>query len=111
VSLLFSLKKPMLNVLLFLSFSGDAAQRVDSKNADLRACTPRSKHSATEQRRRSKINDRFQMLRDLVPHSDQKRDKASFLLEVIHELTNAMDHTVCNLYVGFYERSVFLPSM
>lgn len=25
---------------------------------------------------------RFQMLRDLMPHSDQKRDKASFLLEV-----------------------------
>lgn len=55
---------------------------MDSKNADLRGVTPRSKHSATEQRRRSKINDRFQMLRDLVPHSDQKRDKASFLLEV-----------------------------
>nr|XP_019707623.1 transcription factor BIM2 isoform X4 [Elaeis guineensis] len=45
--------------------------------------TPRSKHSATEQRRRYKINDRFQILRDLIPHSDQKRDKASFLLEVI----------------------------
>ncbi|KAJ0238130.1 Myc-type [Hirschfeldia incana] len=45
--------------------------------------TPRSKHSATEQRRRSKINDRFQSLRQLIPNSDQKRDKASFLLEVI----------------------------
>ncbi|KAL5220218.1 hypothetical protein ABZP36_024931 [Zizania latifolia] len=45
--------------------------------------TPRSKHSATEQRRRSKINDRFQLLRELLPHNDQKRDKASFLLEVI----------------------------
>ncbi|KAJ7540307.1 hypothetical protein O6H91_10G008300 [Diphasiastrum complanatum] len=55
----------------------------DGKNLDVRASTPRSKHSATEQRRRSKINDRFQMLRNLVPHSDQKRDKASFLLEVI----------------------------
>ncbi|XP_024971495.1 transcription factor BIM1-like isoform X6 [Cynara cardunculus var. scolymus] len=43
----------------------------------------RSKHSATEQRRRSKINDRFSMLRDIIPHGDQKRDKASFLLEVI----------------------------
>ncbi|KAK1316055.1 Transcription factor BIM2 [Acorus calamus] len=50
---------------------------------DQKANTPRSKHSATEQRRRSKINDRFQILRDLIPHSDQKRDKASFLLEVI----------------------------
>jgi hypothetical protein len=28
------------------------------------------------------VSSRFQMLRDLVPHSDQKRDKASFLLEV-----------------------------
>ena len=28
------------------------------------------------------VVSRFQMLRDLVPHSDQKRDKASFLLEV-----------------------------
>lgn len=45
--------------------------------------TARSKHSATEQRRRSKINDRFQMLKDLLPQSDQKRDKASFLLEVV----------------------------
>lgn len=25
---------------------------------------------------------RFQILRQLIPHSDQKRDKASFLLEV-----------------------------
>jgi hypothetical protein len=25
---------------------------------------------------------RFQMLQELIPHSDQKRDKASFLLEV-----------------------------
>ncbi|CAH2073572.1 unnamed protein product [Thlaspi arvense] len=50
---------------------------------DQKLNTPRSKHSATEQRRRSKINDRFQMLRQLIPNSDQKRDKASFLLEVI----------------------------
>ncbi|GJN15884.1 hypothetical protein PR202_gb02829 [Eleusine coracana subsp. coracana] len=45
--------------------------------------TPRSKPSATEQRRRSKINDRFQILREILPQNDQKRDKASFLLEVI----------------------------
>ncbi|XP_074581866.1 transcription factor BIM2-like isoform X2 [Curcuma longa] len=45
--------------------------------------TPRSKHSATEQRRRTKINDRFQIMRQIIPHSDQKRDKASFLMEVI----------------------------
>ncbi|KAK3225538.1 hypothetical protein Dsin_005400 [Dipteronia sinensis] len=63
--------------------SGELRVKVDGKNTDQRPNTPRSKHSATEQRRRSKINDRFQMLRDLIPHSDQKRDKASFLLEVI----------------------------
>ncbi|TKY54988.1 Transcription factor BIM1 [Spatholobus suberectus] len=57
--------------------------KVDGKSTDQKPNTPRSKHSATEQRRRSKINDRFQMLRELIPHSDQKRDKASFLLEVI----------------------------
>ncbi|XP_024024838.1 transcription factor BIM1 isoform X3 [Morus notabilis] len=57
--------------------------KVDGKSSDQKANTPRSKHSATEQRRRSKINDRFQMLRELIPHTDQKRDKASFLLEVI----------------------------
>lgn len=54
----------------------------DAKNND-KANAIRSKHSVTEQRRRSKINERFQILRDLVPHSDQKRDTASFLLEVI----------------------------
>ncbi|XP_044465565.1 transcription factor BIM1-like isoform X2 [Mangifera indica] len=62
---------------------GELKVKVDGKNTDQKPNTPRSKHSATEQRRRSKINDRFQMLRELIPHSDQKRDKASFLLEVI----------------------------
>ncbi|RWW89032.1 hypothetical protein BHE74_00002064 [Ensete ventricosum] len=67
--------------------------KVDGKAAsciEQRPNNPRSKHSATEQRRRSKINDRqvnekclFQILRELIPHSDQKRDKASFLMEVI----------------------------
>ncbi|CAI0431762.1 unnamed protein product [Linum tenue] len=60
----------------------DLNVRVDGKSCDQKANTPRSKHSATEQRRRSKINDRH-MLREIIPHSDQKRDKASFLLEVI----------------------------
>ncbi|KAK9090511.1 hypothetical protein Sjap_023688 [Stephania japonica] len=60
-----------------------ASSHQGEKNADQKASTPRSKHSATEQRRRSKINDRFQILRDLIPQNDQKRDKASFLLEVI----------------------------
>lgn len=54
----------------------------DAKNND-KASAIRSKHSVTEQRRRSKINERFQKLRDLIPHSEQKRDTASFLLEVI----------------------------
>ncbi|KAL2542824.1 Transcription factor BIM2 [Abeliophyllum distichum] len=54
----------------------------DGKNSD-KANATRSKHSVTEQRRRSKINERFQILRELIPHSDQKRDTASFLLEVI----------------------------
>lgn len=58
-------------------------EKLDGKNNDCKVSTSRSKHSATEQRRRSKINDRFQMLRQLLPNNDQKRDKASFLLEVI----------------------------
>ncbi|XP_059448145.1 transcription factor BIM2 [Corylus avellana] len=58
------------------------ANSKDAKNDD-KANAMRSKHSVTEQRRRSKINERFQILRDLIPHSDQKRDTASFLVEVI----------------------------
>ncbi|KAB2084261.1 hypothetical protein ES319_A05G323200v1 [Gossypium barbadense] len=50
------------------------------KNSD-KANAIRSKHSVTEQRRRSKINERFQVLRDIIPNTDQKRDTASFLLE------------------------------
>lgn len=42
-------------LLLFLE---DASQKADMKSSEIRAGTPRSKHSATEQRRRSKINDR-----------------------------------------------------
>ncbi|KAJ6293731.1 hypothetical protein OIU76_021903 [Salix suchowensis] len=62
---------------------GELRVKIDGKSNDQKPNTPRSKHSATEQRRRSKINDRFQTLRELIPHGDQKRDKASFLLEVI----------------------------
>ncbi|ESQ28351.1 hypothetical protein EUTSA_v10018889mg [Eutrema salsugineum] len=61
--------------------SNTAASR-DSKEND-KASAIRSKHSVTEQRRRSKINERFQILRELIPNSEQKRDTASFLLEVI----------------------------
>lgn len=63
------------------AYKGDL--KINVGGNDQKANTPRSKHSATEQRRRSKINDRFQKLRELIPRSDQKRDKASFLLEVI----------------------------
>nr|ACU23365.1 unknown [Glycine max] len=57
--------------------------KVDEPSTGKRVNPHRSKHSETEQRRRSKINERFQVLRDLIPQNDQKRDKASFLLEVI----------------------------
>ncbi|KAL5095743.1 hypothetical protein RYX36_000070 [Vicia faba] len=57
--------------------------KVDEPGRGKRANPHRSKHSETEQRRRSKINERFQVLRELIPQNDQKRDKASFLLEVI----------------------------
>eukprot|EP00850_Spirogloea_muscicola_P008604 SM000046S16385 [mRNA] locus=s46:315411:318400:+ [translate_table: standard] len=49
------------------------------------SASPRTQHSKTEQRRRNRINERFQVLQDLVPRraTSGKRDKASFLLEVI----------------------------
>ncbi|CAA2959166.1 transcription factor BIM2 [Olea europaea subsp. europaea] len=37
-----------------------------------------STNNAKEQRRRSKINERFQLLRELIPNSNQERDTASF---------------------------------
>ncbi|XP_042397768.1 transcription factor BIM2-like isoform X6 [Zingiber officinale] len=65
----------------------DLTIKVDGKGSgtDDLPTSPRSKHSAMEQRRRNKINDRFQILCELIPHSDQKRDKASFLLEFLQE--------------------------
>ncbi|KAF8037481.1 hypothetical protein BT93_B0391 [Corymbia citriodora subsp. variegata] len=80
---------------------GELRVKVDGKSSDQKANTPRSKHSATEQRRRSKINDRFQMLRSLIPNSDQKRDKASFLLEVI-EYIQFLQEKVTN-YEGSFQ--------
>ncbi|XVF08873.1 hypothetical protein REPUB_Repub07fG0041700 [Reevesia pubescens] len=81
---------------------GELGVKVDGKSApDQKENTPRSKHSATELRRRSKINDRFQMLRDIIPHSDQKRDKASFLLEVI-EYIHFLQEKV-HKYEGTYQ--------
>ncbi|CAN1796248.1 Transcription factor BIM1, partial [Linum perenne] len=77
--------------------------KVDGKNSDQKANTPRSKHSATEQRRRSKINDRhvLTMLREIIPHGDQKRDKASFLLEVIEYIQFL--HEKVHKYEGPYQ--------
>ncbi|KAK4357963.1 hypothetical protein RND71_023573 [Anisodus tanguticus] len=72
----------------------------DGKNSD-KANAIRLKHSVTEQRRRSKINERFQMLRNLIPHTDQKRDTASFLFEVIQHV-QYLQETV-QKYEGSYQ--------
>ncbi|KAL3631271.1 hypothetical protein CASFOL_024255 [Castilleja foliolosa] len=72
----------------------------DGKNSD-KANATRSKHSVTEQRRRSKINERFQILRELIPNSDQKRDTASFLNEVI-QYVQFLQEKVQN-YEGTYQ--------
>ncbi|XP_039011825.1 transcription factor BIM1-like isoform X2 [Hibiscus syriacus] len=81
---------------------GELRVKVDGKSApDQKANTPRSKHSATEQRRRSKINNRFQMLRDIIPNRYQKRDKASFLLEVVEYIQFLQEKL--NKYEGTYQ--------
>ncbi|KAJ6960278.1 hypothetical protein NC653_038341 [Populus alba x Populus x berolinensis] len=82
------------------SYKGEAA-KAESKSNELKANANRSKHSETEQRRRSKINQRFQALRNLVPQNDQKRDKASFLLEVIEYVQFLQDKL--QIYEGSYE--------
>ncbi|KAK8692988.1 hypothetical protein V6N13_070588 [Hibiscus sabdariffa] len=88
---------------------GELRVKVDGKSAlDQNANTPRSKHSATEQRRRSKINNRFQMLRDTIPNSDQKRDKASFLLEVVEYIQFLQEKV--NKYEGTYQGWSNAPS-
>lgn len=81
------------------SQKGELRVKVDGKSNDQKPNTPRSKHSATEQRRRCKINDRFQVLREIIPHSDQKRDKASFLLEVIEYIQFLQEKV--NRYEGY----------
>ncbi|XP_055802096.1 transcription factor BIM2-like isoform X2 [Solanum dulcamara] len=72
----------------------------DGRNND-KASATRSKHSVTEQRRRSKINERFQILRDLIPHTDQKRDTASFLMEVIQYVQSLQEKA--QKYEGPYQ--------
>lgn len=71
-------------------------QQPERKTMVSKGLTLRSKHSATEQRRRSKINDRFEMIRQLLPYSEQKRNMASFLLEVIEHIQ--MLHEKVNKY-------------
>ncbi|XP_058009387.1 transcription factor BIM2 isoform X2 [Hevea brasiliensis] len=82
------------------SYKGDAA-KIDGKSSEQKVSTHRSKHSETEQRRRSKINERFQILRDLIPQNDQKRDKASFLLEVIEYIQFLQEKL--QMYEGPYQ--------
>lgn len=90
---------------------GNLSVNVDGKGNDQKPNTPRSKHSATEQRRRSKINDRFQMLRGIIPNSDQKRDKASFLLEVIEYIHFLQEkvHKYEESYQGWDNEPLKLP--
>ncbi|KAM3374792.1 transcription factor BIM1 isoform X1 [Capsicum galapagoense] len=90
---------------------GNLSVKVDGKNSDQKPNTPRSKHSATEQRRRSKINDRFLRLREIIPHSDQKRDKASFLLEVIEYIQFLQEkvHKYEGSYQGLENKPSTLP--
>ncbi|XP_055830485.1 transcription factor BIM1-like isoform X2 [Solanum dulcamara] len=87
---------------------GNLSVKVDGKSNDQKPNTPRSKHSATEQRRRSKINDRFLKLREIIPHSDQKRDKASFLLEVIEYIQFLQEKV--HKYEGSYQSLENKPS-
>ena len=59
--LFFSFKNSCVTCLHFMTYSnltGNLSVKVEAKNIDQKPNTPRSKHSATEQRRRSKINDR-----------------------------------------------------
>lgn len=45
-------------IYIYILYTGELRVKVDGKGTDQKPNTPRSKHSATEQRRRSKINDR-----------------------------------------------------
>ncbi|XP_059452546.1 transcription factor BIM2 [Corylus avellana] len=80
--------------------SSSLSVRADGNSREQRTTAHRSKHSETEQRRRSKINERFQILRDIIPQNDQKRDKASFLLEVIEYIQFLQEKL--NVYEGQY---------
>ncbi|VFQ79558.1 unnamed protein product [Cuscuta campestris] len=80
----------------------DSSDKVEGMNSDQqKKIAFRSKHSETEQRRRSKINERFQTLRNIIPDNDQKRDRASFLLEVIQYIQFLKDKI--QMYEGPYQ--------
>lgn len=85
----------------FISRTTDGSSYKDGRRNDQKASSHRSKHSETEQRRRSKINERFQILRDLIPQNDQKRDRASFLLEVIQYIQFLQEKL--QFYEGTYQ--------
>ncbi|KAI3813277.1 hypothetical protein L1987_17997 [Smallanthus sonchifolius] len=85
----------------FISRATDGSSHKDGRRSDQKASSHRSKHSETEQRRRSKINERFQILRDLIPENDQKRDRASFLLEVIQYIQFLQEKL--QVYEGTYQ--------
>ncbi|KAH9606210.1 hypothetical protein KSS87_021764 [Heliosperma pusillum] len=80
----------------------DTSSHRDGKSAEQKPSNYRSKHSETEQRRRNKINERFQILRELVPPNDQKRDKASLLLEVIEYIQFLQEKL--QVYEGSYQQ-------
>ncbi|CAA2968560.1 transcription factor BIM2-like [Olea europaea subsp. europaea] len=81
--------------------SSSTGGKEERKRDDQKVNALRSKHSETEQRRRSKINERFQILRELLPENDQKRDKATLLLEVIR-YTRFLQERL-QMYEGTYE--------
>lgn len=80
----------------------DTSSHREGKGAEQKPSNHRSKHSETEQRRRSKINERFQILKDLIPPNDQKRDKASLLLEVIEYIQFLQEKL--QVYEGSYQQ-------
>ncbi|XP_073065216.1 transcription factor BIM2-like isoform X3 [Primulina eburnea] len=79
----------------------DGSPIAERVRVDHKVDASRSKHSETEQRRRSKINERFQILRDLIPESEQKKDKASLLLEVIQYIQFLQEKL--QIYEGTYQ--------
>ncbi|KAL9226489.1 hypothetical protein vseg_002296 [Gypsophila vaccaria] len=80
----------------------DTSSHREAKSSERKPSSNRSKHSETEQRRRNKINERFQLLKELIPPNDQKRDKASLLLEVIEYIRFLQEKL--QVYEGSYQQ-------